>query len=292
LRRIKFTQPVLIQKLKDEFDLPDGGTPPRTPAVAGQVLVKGDGSGTLDGLESTKYRSGTATCMFIMQWSRPEIYNATRGCARQMSAPRLAHKKALTHLMRYIVATKNRGLILSPTRVWDGSRDFKFRIRGRADSDYAANTDDRRSVSGGRVFLECCPTTFRSATQKFVTLSVTEAEGVSGVMVAQDMLYVYQLLLSIGLSVELPMELEMDNQGAIDIANNWSVGGRTRHVDVRHHFLRELKESNLMVYKYVKGEDNDADIFTKNTTAAIFERHIPMYVGRDEYMENGKSPEP
>ena len=62
--------------------------------------------------------------------------------------------------------------------------------------------------------------TFWSQTQKFVTLSVTEAEGAAGVMTAQDILYVYRLLLSIGLKVKLPMILEMDNKGAVDLANN------------------------------------------------------------------------
>ena len=63
--------------------------------------------------------------------------------------------------------------------------------------------------------------------QKFVTLSVTEAEGASGVTTAQDMMYIYCTLMSVGLSVELPMVLEMDNPGAVYLANNWSVGGRT-----------------------------------------------------------------
>ncbi len=117
---MKFTQLVLIQKLGDEFDLSGGGQAPKTPAVAGQVLVKGDGSGTLEGRDATKYQSGTAICMFVMQWSRPEIYNAARRCARQMSAPRLVHQKALRHLMRYLVSTKNRGLVLQPNRKWNG----------------------------------------------------------------------------------------------------------------------------------------------------------------------------
>ena len=56
--------------------------------------------------------------------------------------------------------------------------------------DYAANTDDRHSVSGGRVCLKGCPVTFLSQTQKFAALSVTEAEGAAGVMTAHDMLYV------------------------------------------------------------------------------------------------------
>ena len=81
--------------------------------------------------------------------------------------------------------------MLSPDTVWNGSKEFEFTIHGRSDLDYAGNTDDRRSVSGRRVFMNGAPVTFRSATQKSVTLSVTEAEGAAGVMVAQDMLYIY-----------------------------------------------------------------------------------------------------
>ena len=198
----KFTQPVLVQKLADEYHVEVGAKPPTTPANAGLVLVKGDGSWPLDEKAITEYRSATATCMYMMRWSRPDIYNATRGQARHMSAPRYPHLKALEKLMRYIVATKERGLVLKPNRTWNGDVSHKFVIHGRSDSDYAANTDDRRSISGGRVCLEGCPVIFRSQTQKFVTLSVTEAEGAAGVMTAQDMLYVYRLLESIGLQVE------------------------------------------------------------------------------------------
>ena len=165
--------------------------------------------------------------LYMSQWSRPETLNAVRGLTRQMSDPRISHVKALEYAMRYIVATEDRGLTLAPDRVWNGSMDFKWRIAGRSDSDYAANTDGRRSVSGGRVFLNESPIQMRSATQKSVTLSVCEAEGGAGVMTAQDMLYTFNLLTSVGLKVELPMILEMDNKGAVDLANNWRVGGRT-----------------------------------------------------------------
>jgi hypothetical protein len=90
---------------------------------------------------------------------------------------------------------------LAPKRIWDGNPDFEFEILGRSDSDYATNPDHRRSVSGARTFLEECPTVFRSATQKTVSLSVTESEGSAGVMTAQDMLYVCRLLKSVGLKV-------------------------------------------------------------------------------------------
>ena len=282
---IKITQPVLVQSLEDEFDLP-GGKAPKTPATAGQVLIHEPGEVNLDTRASTKYRSGTAKLMFLMQWSRPDIYNAVRGLARHMSTPQAKHVKAMHNCMQYVLATRNRGLRLKPEGKWNGRKGFKYRIHGRSDSDYAANTQDRRSISGGRTFLNGAPVVFRSSTQRFVTLSVTEAETAAGVIVAQDMMYVYRILTSVGLEVELPMILEMDNKGAVDLANNYSSGGRTRHVDVRNFYLRELKDEGILRIQHVSGEENDADIFTKNTTYAIFNKHVRQFVGEDEYIDD------
>ena len=87
LGTIKFTQPVLIQKLEEEFKLPKG-EPPRMPAVTGQVLVWwGVGIKPLNPKEMTKYWSGTVLCMYKMQWLRPDIYDAFQNCARHVSAP-------------------------------------------------------------------------------------------------------------------------------------------------------------------------------------------------------------
>ena len=86
------------------------------------------------------------------------------------------------------------------------------------------------------------------------------------------------------------MLLEMDNKGAVDLANNWSVGGRTRHVDVRNYFLHERKDQGLLIIKHISGDDNDTDIFTKNVTAAIFHKHITKFVGHDEYMSTSSKP--
>jgi hypothetical protein len=91
----------------------------------------------------------------------------------------------------------------------------------------------QKSISEYRVLLEGAPVMFKSSTQKSVTLSVCEAEQTAGVLCAQDMMYVWNVLESMGLKVKPPMILEMDNnKGAVDLANNWSVGGGTRHVDV------------------------------------------------------------
>ena len=82
-----------------------------------------------------------------------------------MSGPRPAHVKALEHLVQYVVTAKERGLAIELGRTWDGSKDFEFVLHGRADSNYATNPDDRKSVSGSRVFLERCPVVCRSATK-------------------------------------------------------------------------------------------------------------------------------
>ncbi len=142
------------------------------------------------------------------------------------------------------------------------------------DSDYAKDSQMQKSISGYRVLLEGAPVMFKSSTQKSVALSVCEAEQTAGVLCAQDMMYVRNVLESMGLKVKLPMILEMDNKGGVDLANNWSIGGCTRHVDVRQCFLRELKESKVMDIKWVKGP--------------AFEKCIKTLVGQDVHMR--KSP--
>lgn len=110
--------------------------------------------------------------------------------------------------MKYIVCTKDAGLLLKPSRKWDGSNDFKFIIRGRSDSEYAKDTQTRLSISGYVVYVEEVPVMHRSATQKTVALSVCEAELNAAVLCVQDMLYGRNLLESMGLKVETPMLLK------------------------------------------------------------------------------------
>ncbi len=93
--------------------------------------------------------------------------------------------------------------------------------------DYAKDTQTRCSVSGYVVYLEDAPTMHRSATQKMVALSSCKAELNAAVLCAQDMMYKKNTLKSIGLQVELPMILEMDNKGAANLVNSFSVRGCT-----------------------------------------------------------------
>ena len=105
------------------------------------------------------------------------------------------------------------------------------------------------------------------------------------------MMHVRNVLESMGLKVKLPMALEMDNKGAVDLANNWRIGGPTRHVDVRQCSLRELKESKVMDIKWIKGLENDADTFTKNLDGPAFKKCIKTLVGQDGHMRKSHTSE-
>ena len=196
-----------------------------------------------------------------------------------------AHLTAMYRVMKYCVGTPKRGLMIEPTEVWDGDKKFEFTISGRSDSDFAKDIISRRSVSGCSTFLCGAPVSIRSKMQDCVTLSVTEAELVAATQCAQDMLFVMIVLESMDLKVKKPMILEVDNKGAKDLAHNWSIGGRTRHVDVKYHFLRELKENGIILVKWISQEDNSSDLFTKNLASTTFEKHAKIYCS-DEDIES------
>jgi hypothetical protein len=182
--------------------------------------------------------------MHMMKYSRPDIYKAVHDLTRHMKCATQGHNDTMLRMMKYVDDTSDRGLVLNPTRKWNGSKEHEFIICGRSNSDYAKDTQTRKSISGYMVLLEGATVMFDSSTQKSVALSVCEAGQTAGVLCAQDMLYIWHILESMKLKVKFLMILELDNKGAVDLANNWNIGGRTRHVDVRQCFLRELKESN------------------------------------------------
>jgi hypothetical protein len=280
---VKFTQPVLVQSLSDEFeDIPQGADP-MTPAKPGNILTKCEDSDKLSPEQHSRYRTGVGKLLYLAKNSRPDIANAVRELARHCHCPNEAHWHAMGQCIRYVRSTPDRGLVLKPTGKWDGKdKTYEFVVRGRSDSNYATDPESRRSVTGTVVYLNDAPIMFGSVTQKHVTLSVTEAELAAVVSVAQDMMYVYRVMKSMELKVQLPMVVEMDNSGARDIANSWSVGGRTRHVDVRMFFLRELKEDGLIVFKHISGTDNESDIFTKNVDAGTLNRHVKCFCGEHD----------
>ena len=86
------------------------------------------------------------------------------------------------------------------------------------------------------------------------------------------------------LEVELPIKLEIENSGAVDLANNWSAGGWTRHMETRMFFLHDLKEAGVIDVHWLKGKENPVDLFTKNLPGPAFNKYAKLFVGEDKYM--------
>ena len=120
----------------------------------------------------------------------------------------------------------------------------------------------------------------RSATQKTVALLSSEAELNAAVLCVQDMIYQKNKLESIGLKVKLPMVLEINKREAMDLINSFSVGGRTRHINVKQCFLRELKVAKVLVMKWIAGSENEADMFTKNLDRPLFKCYAELLLGK------------
>jgi hypothetical protein len=143
--------------------------------------------------------------------------------------------------------------------------DNNFEITGVSDSDYAKDMQTRKSVNGYATLVNGAIVTAKSKMQECVILSVTEAELVASTNCFQDMLYIWNILESMKFKIKLPIKVELDNKGAKDIINNWSVGGRTRQVGVRFNFLRDLKENGIIEIQWSNHtHENCSDILTKN----------------------------
>jgi len=229
----------------------------------------------------SNYRKGVGKLIHLAKYSKPGILNAVRELSRFGGSPTLAHYKAMLRVMRYCVDTKEEGLVIQPNKEWDGKDNkFEFEITGESDSDFAKDPDTRKSVSGWKTMLNGVPYVRKSKMQRFVTLSVTEAECVAATSCVQDMLYGKRFLESLGLKVKLPMVLFMDNKGGVDIFNNWSIAGNTRSISVRLAFIRELKEDGILQIKWIRSQENSSDIFTKNTDGATFKKHNKQFINR------------
>jgi hypothetical protein len=96
------------------------------------------------------------------------------------------------------------------------------------------------------------------------------------------MLYTKFIIESLGLQVQLPMTLEVDNKGAVDLMNNYSVVGPTCLVETRQYFFRQLREENIIKAIWTPGELNSSDLYTNNMAGTDFEKHTKAYVGDDK----------
>jgi hypothetical protein len=174
--------------------------------------------------------------------------------------------------------------VVETSGVWKNNEELI--VMGMSDAMYASDLDTQRSVMGRTTFLNGAPVIMKLNMQRYSDLSVTESELGSATETAQDMLFVMRILESMGLRMKKPMLLYIDNKGAKDLANSWSVGGRTHHVEVWMYFLRELKEQDLIHCVWKSRLEMCSDLFTKNLPRDVFEKHTMVYSSRNEYMKS------
>ena len=195
--------------------------------------------------------------------------NVARELATQMDHPNEDHWKAVSRIVGYLKQQLEQDELYSVKL----RKPKTLRIKAWCDSDYASNKDHRRSVSGHIVTIGGCIVSWTSKTQRSTSLSSTEAEYISLSMCAAECKFVSMLIddMTKG-EQELPFVVHEDNTGAIFIAQNPQVGARTKHIDVRYHFTKELIEEGKMKVMYVNTKNNYADILTKNIGSESFNR--------------------
>ena len=207
-----------------------------------------------------------------------------------MDAPAPVHLKEMYKLIRFVLSTKDYGLkfeLMKDTKKWA--------LKALSNSDFASDKETRISIFGYIIYFCGIPIAWRSKGMKSVVHPTTEAEYMALPEVVKEFKLIVQLMQTMNVEVELPITVHVDNVGAIWLSNNRTTSDRTKHIDIRTSFVREYQEDGKTIIKFVKSEDNEADIFTKNTTNSIFQNHQKKLVwdkgevnkeGRQELTQN------
>jgi hypothetical protein len=134
---------------------------------------------------------------------------------------------------------------------------------GYTDTNWASDVNDQRLTSGYIFMLARCTISWSSKKQMSVALSSTEAEYIAGAHMVKELIWLRQLLTGLGLEINAPMLLRMDNQSAIAIAKNLAFHKQTKHIKVRYHFRKYKVESKEIELVYIPTMDQTADTMTK-----------------------------
>ena len=123
------------------------------------------------------------------------------------------------------------------------------------------------------------PICLRSKAQKRITLSSAEAEWIALSEATREIIFVLQLFKEMKIKIELPIVVNVDNMGAIFMSKNINTSSRSKHIDVRTKYVNEYVEDGKLRIIYVKTEDNDSDLYTKNLGSELYLKHSSKIVG-------------
>nr|GFB49764.1 copia protein [Tanacetum cinerariifolium] len=191
--------------------------------------------------------------------SRPDIVFAICMCAR--------YQDAIKRIFRYLKGTLNMGLLYS--------KDSGFTLTAFADADYAGCQDTRRSTSGYAQFLGGTLVSWSSKKQKSTAISTTKAEYIALSGCCAQILWMRSQLSDYGF-VFNAIPMYCDNQSSIALCCNSVQHSRSKHIDIRHHFIKEQVEQQIVELFFVETKYQLADIFTKALPRARFETILPL----------------
>jgi hypothetical protein len=265
-------QPHMVKKVIKTFEEEFRGMQVyQTPGTPGfQIVSPKDGDEVLDDEFQKRYRTGVGMLMYCIKHSRPDIANAVRELTKVLGKATPAAYKEMLRVCKFIADTKNMGLKVDPVIPEDG----KWELEVYSDSDWAGSKDDRRSVGSYYIFLNKVLISWRSKSQKVVSLSSSEAEFYACAEAVKEIPFIAQLLLFLGVPLKLPVNVWVDNVGAIFMSENRTSSSRTRHMDTRWWYVNQLQEEEgLIKVQFVRTAQNVSDVGTKNVTVDVYKTH-------------------
>jgi hypothetical protein len=212
-------------------------------------------------VEPTLYKSMIRSLLYLTA-SRPVIAFNVEVCAQFQANPKESHLTAVKRIIRYVNATVNCGIYFS----WKTN----LMLAGYFDADWAGNADDRKNTSGGCFYVGTNLVAWMSRKQSSISLSTIEAEYIATGSCCTQLLWMKKLLCDYGFTQDT-MVIHCNNTSVINISKNLVQHSRTKHIDIRHHFFRDLVESKEVALIFIPTENQLADILTKPLDGSRFE---------------------
>ncbi|GJW78729.1 retrotransposon protein, putative, ty1-copia subclass [Tanacetum coccineum] len=221
-----------------------------TPIETNKALLKDEEAEDVD---VHLYRSMIGSLMYLTA-SRPDIMFVVCACARFQVTPKVSHLHAVKRIFRYLKGQPKLGL-------WY-PRDSPFDLEAFSDSDYAGASLDRKSTTGGCQFLGKRLISWQCKKQTIVANSTTEAEYVAAANCCGQVLWIQNQMLDYGFNF-MNTKIYIDNESTICIVKNPVFHSKTKHIEIRHHFIRDSYEKRLIQVIKIHTDHNVADLLTK-----------------------------
>ncbi|KAJ8887735.1 hypothetical protein PR048_013953 [Dryococelus australis] len=213
------------------------------------------------------FRQLVGCLMYLCKVSRPGIMFTTSYLSRFLDRPTNCLWNTAKQILRYLSLTKNHGLVFKQHQ--------QEKLVAYTDADWAGDKEYKKSTSSSEVFYAGNLVLWQSVKQQTVALSTVEVEYVAAAQTTYEVLHLHGLLQNVSTSDSVPV-LFCDNQTAIHMMNNHENSKQSKHIDTRVNILKDVVAKNQLVVKYIKSEENIADIFTKALSVQKFKMFRDM----------------